>query len=63
MLDEHFIIKDAMMCTIHATTSSQSLLDSKNKKNWRLGRCSNLNIIPSTTGATKVIDKIMPSLR
>ena len=63
ILDENFLIKDAMMCTVHATTSSQSLLDSKNKKNWRLGRCSNLNIIPSTTGATKVIDKIIPNLK
>ena len=35
-----------MMCTVHATTSCQFILDNKNKKNWRLGRCSKLNIIP-----------------
>ncbi len=54
-------VEKAIMSTVHAYTSSQSLVDSPNKK-WRRGRAAASNLVPSTTGAaiatTKIISEI-----
>lgn len=44
-------IKKAILNTVHAYTTSQSLVDGPNKKNPRLGRAAALNIVPTSTGA------------
>ena len=61
-IHENFIIEEALMSTIHSTTSSQNTLDNKSRKNLRLGRSCLNNIIPSTTGAAKCVGKVIPEL-
>jgi len=51
VLKESIGIEKAVLNTVHAYTASQSLVDSPNKKNKRLGRSAALNIVPTTTGA------------
>ena len=51
------------MSTVHSITSSQKTVDSYSNKNWRLGRASSANIIPSTTGAAKAVGKVIPELK
>jgi len=62
LLDENFGIKKGMATTIHAITSSQSVLDRSNKKDQRLGRSAINNIIPTTTGAAKAVGQVLPKL-
>lgn len=63
-LHENFIIEDALMTTVHATTASQKTVDgtSSGGKDWRGGRSCQGNIIPSSTGAAKAVTKILPDL-
>ena len=61
VLNENFIIEEALMTTIHCSTSSQSTVDSFSK-NWRRGRSGMNNIIPTSTSAAQAIHKIMPEL-
>lgn len=53
-------IKKAIMTTIHAATSSNSVVDSPSKGNPRMGRSAINNIIPTTTGAAIATTKAMP---
>ncbi|MDA7803591.1 type I glyceraldehyde-3-phosphate dehydrogenase [Crocinitomix sp.] len=62
ILNDNFGIEEALMTTIHATTSTQFTVDSPSKKNYRLGRSAFNNIIPSSTGAAKAVGKIIPAL-
>jgi len=62
VLDDNFGIEEALMTTIHASTSTQFTVDSPSKKNYRLGRSAMLNIIPSTTGAAIAVTKVIPAL-
>jgi len=54
-------IESAYMTTVHAYTNDQSLLDGAHPK-VRRGRAAALNIIPTSTGATKVVTKVLPEL-
>jgi glyceraldehyde 3-phosphate dehydrogenase len=63
VLDDNFGIEEALMTTIHASTSTQFTVDSPSKKNYRLGRSAMLNIIPSTTGAAIAVTKVIPALK
>ncbi len=62
VLDDNFGIEEALMTTIHASTSTQFTVDSPSRKNYRLGRSAMLNIIPSSTGAAKAVGKVIPHL-
>jgi len=53
ILKESIGIEKAVLNTVHAYTSSQSLVDGPGKKDLRSGRAAALNIIPSTTGAAQ----------
>lgn len=53
ILQDAIGIEKALLNTVHAYTSSQSLVDGPGKKDVRSGRAAALNIIPSTTGAAK----------
>ncbi len=61
VMQKYFGIKAASLTTVHAYTNSQVLLDVNDTK-IRLTRGAAINMIPSSTGATKVINKIMPEL-
>ena len=46
------------MTTVHAATATQFTVDGPSKKDFRGGRSSLLNIIPSSTGAAKAVTKL-----
>ena len=50
------------MTTVHAATATQFTVDGPSRKDFRGGRSSLLNIIPSSTGAAKAVTKVIPSL-
>jgi glyceraldehyde 3-phosphate dehydrogenase len=50
------------MSTIHAATAKQKVVDMRSMKDWRTGRASFNNIIPTTTGAAKAVGLVIPSL-
>lgn len=52
-------VKKAIMTTIHANTSSNSMVDAPAKKT-RMGRTGINNLIPTTTGAATATTKAMP---
>ena len=62
VLDDAFGIEKGLMTTIHSYTSSQPILDGKDKKDPRKGRAGATNLTPSSTGAAKAIGKVMPHL-
>ena len=62
VLDDAFGIEKGLMTTIHSYTSSQPILDGKDKKDPRKGRAGATNLIPASTGAAKAIAKVMPHL-
>jgi len=61
VLSDSFGVENLMLSTIHAYTSSQSLMDLPTRKRRR-GRAAALSIIPTTTGATKATEKVIPEL-
>ncbi|WP_341659785.1 type I glyceraldehyde-3-phosphate dehydrogenase [Blattabacterium cuenoti] len=62
VLNDNFGISEGLMTTIHASTATQKVVDSISSKDWRGGRSSLVNIIPSSTGAANAVGKIIPSL-
>ena len=62
ILNDEFGIKNALLTTIHAYTDSQKLLGGSHKSPRR-GRAAALNIIPTTTGASKSVCEVIPSLK
>ena len=63
VITDNFGIVEGLMTTVHAATATQSIVDEYSKKNWRLGRSTYDNIIPSTTGAAKAVGKVIPELQ
>ena len=61
VLLENFGIESGLMTTVHAYTNDQKLMDVYHK-DPRRGRAAAQNIIPTTTGAAKVVGKIIPEL-
>lgn len=61
VLSDSFGIDHLMMSTIHAYTSSQSLVDTP-ARHRRRGRAAALSIVPSTTGAAKATARVIPEL-
>ena len=62
VLNDKFGIIEGLMTTVHAATASQNLVDEYSAKNYRLGRSTYCNIIPTTTGAAKAVGKVIPEL-
>lgn len=61
LLHKHFDIESGFMTTVHAYTNSQVLLDVE-AKDLRCARAAALNIIPTTTGASAMLAKMIPAL-
>jgi len=61
VVHEAFGIEHGMMTTTHAYTNSQVLLDVE-KHDLRRSRAAALNIIPTSTGASAMVDKFFPDL-
>jgi len=61
VLNDEFGIERGFMTTTHAYTNSQVLLDVA-AKDLRFSRAAALNIIPSTTGASGMLAKVIPEL-
>lgn len=59
VLDKHFGVKAGFVNTVHSYTNSQNKL----YPNWRTDPASQLSIIPSTTGASKTVEKCLPQLK
>ena len=62
ILNENFEIQKGFMTTIHAFTSDQRILDNSHK-DPRRGRSASQSIVPTSTGASKAIGEIIPSLK
>ena len=62
VLNENFEIEKGFMTTIHAFTSDQRILDNYHK-DPRRARSASQSIVPTSTGASKTIGEIIPSLR
>jgi glyceraldehyde 3-phosphate dehydrogenase len=61
VIDETLGIEKGFMTTIHAYTADQMILDAPHK-DLRRARAAALSMIPTSTGATKAITKVMPHL-
>ena len=62
VIHDNFGIVEALMTTVHASTSTQMVADGPSKKDWRGGRAASVNIIPSSTGAAKAVGQVIPEL-
>ena len=62
VLNENFDIEKGFMTTIHAFTSDQRILDNSHK-DPRRARSASQSIVPTSTGASKAIGDIIPSLK
>ena len=62
ILNRNFEIEKGFMTTIHAFTTDQRILDNSHK-DPRRARSASQSIIPTSTGASKAIGEIIPSLQ
>lgn len=62
ILDDELGIEKGLMTTIHAYTHGQSLVDVKGR-DFRRSRAAACNIIPTSTGAAKAINLVLPQLK
>jgi len=62
VIDDNFGIEKGYMTTIHSYTNDQRILDLVHS-DLRRARTAGMNMIPTTTGATKAICKIMPKMK
>ena len=61
VLNEFFGVEHMMFTTVHAYTSSQALMDIPVRKRRR-GRSAALSIVPTTSGAAKATERVLPEL-
>jgi len=62
VINENFEIEKGFMTTIHSFTSDQRILDNSHK-DPRRARSASQSIVPTSTGASKAIGEIIPSLK
>jgi len=62
VLHDNFGVSRGLMTTIHSYTNDQRILDVYHK-DLRRARAAALNMIPTTTGAAKVVGVVIPELK
>ena len=62
VFNDNFGVKNELVTTIHAYTSSQHLVEESDEDHAR-GRSAVLNLIPTTTGASVAIEEVIPKLK
>lgn len=62
VLNEKFGVVDCMFTTVHSYTMSQRILDGSHK-DIRRSRAGALSMIPTTTGAAKATEIVLPELK
>jgi len=62
VIHDHFSIKHGLMTTIHSYTMSQRILDGSHK-DIRRARAAALSMIPTTTGAARMVTQVIPELK
>ena len=62
VINKNFKILNGFMTTIHSFTSDQKILDNSHK-DPRRARSASQSIVPTSTGASKSIGEIIPSLK
>ena len=62
VLNKNYLIEKGFMTTIHAFTTDQRILDNSHK-DPRRARSASQSIVPTSTGASKAIGEIIPSLK
>ncbi len=62
VLNDKYGIKRGMMTTVHAVTNDQQILDLPHS-DYRRARAANQSIIPTTTGAAKAVELVIPDLK
>lgn len=62
VLNKNFGVETGFMCTIHAYTNDQRILDLPHK-DLRRARSAAVNSIPTTTGAAKAVGLVIPELQ
>jgi glyceraldehyde 3-phosphate dehydrogenase len=62
ILNKNFEVEKGFMTTIHSFTSDQRILDNSHK-DPRRARSASQSIVPTSTGASKAIGEIIPSLK
>jgi len=62
VLHEHFGIRKAQMTTIHSYTNDQVLLDFPHS-DLRRARAAALSMIPTSTGAARAVELVLPELK
>ncbi len=63
VLNDAFGIEFLTATTIHAYTSSQAIIDRSSPKHRRRGRAAAVSLIPSSTGAAKATQLVLPELK
>ena len=62
-LNKYAPIQTGIMCTVHAYTGDQMILDGPHRKgDMRRARAGASNIVPNSTGAAKAIGLVIPAL-
>lgn len=63
VIEREFGIESASFCITHSYTNEQSLLDSVYPNDKRRSRAAAQNIIPTHTGATATLTRLLPALQ
>ena len=62
VLDDAFVVRTALMTTVHAMTNDQNLLDLAHK-DLRRARAASINIVPTSTGAARATGLVLSAMK
>ncbi len=62
VLHEKFGVVRGFLTTVHAYTSDQRLIDNPHPKDQRRSRNAAMNIVPTSTGAARTLEQVIPEM-